>query len=248
MIRLVNLHKRFFAGTDREIHALKGVNLELQKGSFTVLVGSNGSGKSTLLNLIAGSIRADEGKIEINGTDVTRLTAHQRSPLISRVFQDPLMGTVSELTVLENFRLAALRGKTKGLSIGANREFESIVKEKICEIGLGLENKIHQPMGTLSGGQRQALTLTMSVMDQSSLLLMDEPSSALDPATANTIMRLAQKITNQHQLTTLLVTHNLKDAIQYGTRILLMQSGAIAKDLNEDQKKALQPQELINWF
>ncbi|MEY3344050.1 MAG: Energy-coupling factor transporter ATP-binding protein EcfA2 [Bacteroidota bacterium] len=248
MIRLVNLHKRFFAGTDREIHALKGVNLELQKGSFTVLVGSNGSGKSTLLNLIAGSIRADEGKIEIYGTDVTRLTAHQRSPLISRVFQDPLMGTVSELTVLENFRLAALRGKTKGLSIGANREFESIVKEKIREIGLGLENKIHQPMGTLSGGQRQALTLTMSVMDQSSLLLMDEPSSALDPATADTIMRLAQKITNQHQLTTLLVTHNLKDAIQYGTRILLMQSGAIAKDLNEDQKKALQPQELINWF
>lgn len=248
MIRLVNLHKRFFAGTDREIHALKGVNLELQKGSFTVLVGSNGSGKSTLLNLIAGSIRADEGKIEINGTDVTRLTAHQRSPLISRVFQDPLMGTVSELTVLENFRLAALRGKTKGLSIGANREFESIVKEKIREIGLGLENKIHQPMGTLSGGQRQALTLTMSVMDQSSLLLMDEPSSALDPATADTIMRLAQKITNQHQLTTLLVTHNLKDAIQYGTRILLMQSGVIAKDLNEDQKKALQPQELINWF
>ncbi|MFM7079847.1 MAG: ABC transporter ATP-binding protein [Bacteroidota bacterium] len=244
----MNLQKRFFAGTDREIHALKGVSLELQKGSFTVLVGSNGSGKSTLLNLIAGSIRADEGTIEINGTNVTTLAAHLRSPLISRIFQDPLMGTVSELTVLENFRLAALRGRAKGLSIGANKSFEHLVKEKVREIGLGLEKKIHQPMGTLSGGQRQALTLIMSVMDQSSLLLMDEPSSALDPATADTIMQLAQDITIQHNLTTLLVTHNLKDALQYGDRILLMRSGEISKDLNEGQKKSLQPQELINWF
>jgi putative ABC transport system ATP-binding protein len=159
-----------------------------------------------------------------------------------------MMGTVGELSVLENFRLAALRGKNKGFQIGMNHRFEAMVKDRISAIGIGLENKIHQPMGTLSGGQRQALTLVMTVMDQTSLLLMDEPASALDPATAHTIMNLAQQITKEHRLTTLLVTHNLKDALNYGNRILLMQSGQITRDLKDAEKSSLQPQELFSWF
>lgn len=248
MIRLVNIHKWFFKGSEREVHALKGVHLQLETGTFTVLVGSNGSGKSTLLNLIAGSILSDEGTVEINQVDVTKFPAHQRSKLVSRVFQDPMMGTVGELSVLENFRLAALRGKNKAFQIGMNNRFEAMVKDRISAIGIGLENKIHQPMGTLSGGQRQALTLVMTVMDQTSLLLMDEPASALDPATAHTIMNLAQQITKEHRLTTLLVTHNLKDALNYGNRILLMQSGQITRDLKDAEKSSLQPQELFSWF
>lgn len=248
MIRLSNIQKWFFRGTEREIHALDGVSLELEKGSFTILVGSNGSGKSTLLNLMAGSIIADEGSIEINDIPVTTMPAHQRSKHISRVFQDPLMGSVAELSVLENFRLAAIRGKTKGLEVGLNHRFETEVKSKISQLGLGLENKLHQPMGTLSGGQRQALTLIMTVMDESHLLLMDEPTSALDPTTAGTIMRLAQQLTQQHQLTTLLVTHNLKDALTFGNRILQMKAGQVTRDLKNEQKALLQPQELLDWF
>lgn len=248
MIRLSNIHKKFFKDTDREVYALRGINLEIERGSFTILIGSNGSGKSTLLNLVAGNLLPDAGRIFINNSDVTDALDHKRSSKVSRVFQDPLAGSVSELTVMENFRLAALRTRHKNLIIGLNNEFRNKVIANITQLGLGLEHKVDQPIGTLSGGQRQALTLLMTVMDQTDVLLMDEPSSALDPATAKTVMDLAAQITRAHGLTTLLVTHNLKDAETYGDRIIMLENGSVKKDIQGDGKKALSSAEIFSWF
>ena len=248
MIRLSNIHKKFFKDSDREVYALRGINLEIERGSFTILIGYNGSGKSTLLNVVAGNLLPDAGRIFINSHDVTDSLDHKRSSKVSRVFQDPLAGSASELTVLENFRLAALRSKRKNLTIGLNNEFRNKVIADITQLGLGLEHKVDQPIGTLSGGQRQALTLLMTVMDQTDVLLMDEPSSALDPATAKTVMGLAAQITRAHGLTTLLVTHNLKDAETYGDRIIMLENGSVKKDIQGDGKKALSSAEIFSWF
>ena len=248
MIRLSNIHKKFFKDTDREVYALRGINLEIERGSFTILIGSNGSGKSTLLNLVAGNLLPDTGRICINGHDVTEDMDHKRSRNVSRVFQDPLAGTASELTVMENFRLASLRYKHKKPAIGLNSEFRSKVIAKVAQLGLGLEHKVDQPIGTLSGGQRQALTLLMTVMDQTDVLLMDEPSSALDPSTAKTVMGLAAQITRDHGLTTLLVTHNLKDAEKFGDRIIMLENGSVKKDIQGEGKKALSSTEIFSWF
>ncbi len=248
MIRLSNIHKRFFKDTDREVYALRGINLEIERGSFTVLIGSNGSGKSTLLNLVAGNLLPDIGRIFINDRDMTDDLDHKRSRSVSRVFQDPLAGTSSELTVMENFRLAALRSKHKSPVTGLSKEFRNKVIADITQLGLGLEHKVDQPIGTLSGGQRQALTLLMTVMDQTDVLLMDEPSSALDPATAKTVMGLAAKISREHGLTTLLVTHNLKDAEALGDRIIMLENGSVKKDLQGEDKMALSSAEIFSWF
>lgn len=248
MIRLSNIHKRFFKDTDREVYALRGINLDIERGSFTILIGSNGSGKSTLLNLIAGNLLPDTGRIFINSRDVTEALDHKRSNNVSRVFQDPLAGTASELSVMENFRLAALRSKHKNPTIGLNNEFRKKVIADISQLGLGLEPKVDQPIGTLSGGQRQALTLLMTIMDQTDVLLMDEPSSALDPATAKTVMGLAAQITREHGLTTLLVTHNLKDAETYGDRIIMLENGSVKKDIHGEGKKVLSSAEIFSWF
>ena len=248
MIRLSNIHKYFFKGTNREVHAVRGINLDIDQGTFTVLVGSNGSGKSTLLNLIAGSIAPDTGRIFLEGADVTEQLDHRRSKHVSRVFQDPLAGTADELTVLENFRLASLRTRHAGLQIGMHQDFRDEVTKRVASLQLGLEHKLDQPIGTLSGGQRQALTLLMTVMDRSKILLMDEPSSALDPATAEIVMQLAADLSIQHGLTTVLVTHNLKDAEAYGDRIIMMENGTIKKDLSGPAKKQLSRSEIFAWF
>jgi putative ABC transport system ATP-binding protein len=248
MIRLDNISKTFNKGEANEVSALKNISLEIKEKEFVVLVGGNGSGKSTLLNAIGGRVIADSGKIFVDGMDVTRLKEHERSKWIARIFQDPLTGTAPDLSILENFRLAALRTQKKKLSIGTGKKFQDIVKEKISQIGLGLENRIHRPMNSLSGGQRQALTLVMAVMSEAKIILLDEPSSALDPRTATLVMQSAEKIISDYKLTAVLVTHNIKDALSYGSRIIHMHDGRIARDIRGNEKSALQPAQVAEWF
>ena len=248
MIRLDNITKTFNKGEANEVSALKNISLEIKENEFVVLVGGNGSGKSTLLNTIAGRTLADSGKIFIDGIDVTRLKEHERSKWIARIFQDPLTGTAPDLSILENFRLASLRTQKKNLSIGTGKKFQDAVKEKISQIGLGLENRINRPMNSLSGGQRQALTLVMAIMSDAKIILLDEPSSALDPRTATLVMQLAEKIIKNYELTAVLVTHNIKDAISYGSRIIQMHDGRIARDVMSHEKNALQPAQVAEWF
>lgn len=248
MIELKNISKTFNAGSEAEINALRSINLTIKEKEFVVIVGANGSGKSTLLNCIAGNVQPGEGKIFFDGTDVTHLQEHERSKWIARIFQNPLMGTAPELTILENFRLAALRTKNKTLSIGTSSKFKAAVRDKISMLNLHLEEKLDQPMGTLSGGQRQALTLIMAVMDDAKILLMDEPAAALDPKTAATLMTLAKEIIERFGLTAILVTHQMKDAVLYGNRIIQMAEGSVKKDLTGDEKMKLQPADIYPWF
>ena len=248
MIEISNLYKVFNKGKANEVNAVNGIDLSIKKGEFVVVVGSNGSGKTTVLNLIAGSVLPTSGSVSINGEDVTKLADYERSQWIARVFQNPLSGTASELSILDNFRLAAIRTKAKGLTIGVNEAFKTKVVETIATLGMGLEDKIEQPMGTLSGGQRQALTLLMSVMDSCKVLLLDEPTAALDPRSADVVMRTAEKLTRDFELTTILITHNLKDAYNYGTRIIQMAEGVIVKDLDKKAETQLKQNDLYEWF
>lgn len=248
MINLKSIHKTFNKGKANQVDAINGVELSVAEKEFLVIVGSNGSGKTTLLNLIAGSILPGSGSIHIDGNDVTRLPDYKRSEWIARVFQNPLSGTAPDLSILDNFRLAAIRTKPKGLSIGINESFKKTVKEKIAMLGMGLEKKIEQPMGSLSGGQRQALTLLMSVMDSCKVLLLDEPTAALDPRSAEVVMQTADDLTQKFNLTTILITHNLKEAFNYGNRIIQMAEGKIIKDLGLEQKTALKQNDLFDWF
>ena len=248
MIAINNIHKAFNKGKANEVNAINGIELNIQSKEFLVIVGSNGSGKTTLLNLVAGTVFPDSGSINIDGNDVTKTPDYRRSRWIARVFQNPMSGTASDLSILDNFRLAAIRTKAKGVSIGVDDAFKQHVKEKITTLGMGLENKIEQPMGTLSGGQRQALTLLMSVMDSCKVLLLDEPTAALDPRSADVVMRTADKLIADFKLTAILITHNLKDAYNYGNRIIQMGEGALLRDLNSEQKSALKQNDLFDWF
>lgn len=248
MISIQQAHKVFNKGKANQVNAVNGIDLHIDSGEFVVIVGSNGSGKTTLLNLVAGSVLPSSGRISIAGNDVTKLHDYQRSQWIARVFQNPLSGTASDLSILDNFRLAAIRTKVKGLSVGINEQFKKQVQEKIATLGMGLENKLEQPIGTLSGGQRQALTLLMSVMDTCQVLLLDEPTAALDPHSAKVVMQTAGKLINDFNLTAILITHNLKDAYNYGSRIIQMGEGKILKDLPPAQKAALKQNDLFDWF
>jgi putative ABC transport system ATP-binding protein len=248
MIELQHISKTFNSKTPNETRALQDVNLKIDFNRFTVIVGSNGSGKSTLLNALAGSISVSEGKIILDNNDITCLKEHQRSKWIARIFQNPLMGTAPDLSILENFRLASTRNQSRGFRIGTDEKFRMKIRERIAMVNLGLEHKLDQPMGTLSGGQRQALTLLMAVMGEPKILLMDEPTAALDPKTSEVVMSLATKVIHEFKLTAFLVTHNLKDAITYGDRIILMHEGMIAKDLNQTEKSGLQLNDIISWF
>lgn len=248
MIEVKGVHKVYNRGKANQVNAINGVDLEIAEQEFLVIVGSNGSGKSTLLNLVAGSVLPSSGTIHIEGNDVTRLADYCRSQWIARVFQNPLSGTAPDLSILDNFRLAAIRTKSKGLSIGINDQFKKQVKDKISTLGMGLENKTEQLMGTLSGGQRQALTLLMSVMDTCRVLLLDEPTAALDPRSADIVMRTADKLIVDFKLTAILVTHNLKDAFSYGNRIIQMGEGEIINDLKGAGKSALKQSDLFDWF
>lgn len=248
MINVSNVSKSFNRGNANEVKALSAINVSLQPSDYVVVIGANGSGKSTFLNLIAGSIFPTEGSVNLEGNDVTYLKEYERSKWIARVFQNPLSGTAPDLNILTNFRLASLRTKSKKLVIGTDKQFTERVKEKISILKMGLENKLDQPMGSLSGGQRQALTLLMSVMDEAKILLLDEPTAALDPRSANLIMSTADTLIKEYKLTALLVTHNLKDAHLYGNRILQFSEGKIIRDLAAEEKSKLELNDLFQWF
>jgi len=248
MIDIKNIYKTFNKGKPNQVDAVNGIDLHIGTEEFVVIIGSNGSGKTTLLNLISGSVLPTSGTVSIDGNDVTNMPDYKRSQWIARVFQNPLSGTASDLSILDNFRLAAIRTKFKSLSIGVNEPFKKQVKEKIATLGMGLENKIDQPMGTLSGGQRQALTLLMSIMDNCQVLLLDEPTAALDPRSAEVVMKTANKLISDFKLTAILITHNLKDAYNYGTRIIQMGEGLILKDISTTQKTKLKQNDLFDWF
>lgn len=248
MVRIEGVTKIFNRQSPDEIIALNDVSIEIPDGEFVILLGSNGSGKSTLLNVLGGVYAPDAGKIILDGTDVTSQPEHQRSRSISRVFQNPLSGTISGLTVLENFRMSSLRTKNKSFGTGTGTQFRNAVRDRVTTLGLGLETKLDVLMGTLSGGQRQSLTLLMSVMDETKLLLMDEPSSALDPKTAELVMQIADKIIRENKLTAILVTHQLRDAVSYGERVIMMNEGNVSKDVSGKEKSALKPEDLFRWF
>ncbi|MEP7263626.1 MAG: ATP-binding cassette domain-containing protein [Bacteroidota bacterium] len=248
MIALKNIDVVFNSGTASELKALNDVSLVLKEKEFTVVIGSNGSGKSTLLNVIAGTVTPENGSVSIDEKDITRKEDYERSVFISRIFQNPLAGTAPELSIVDNFRLASLRTRKKGFTIGTDKKFEERVKEKVSFLKLGLENNIYKPMGSLSGGQRQALTLVMGIMDDCKIMLLDEPTAALDPRSARLVMEKAEEIISTNQLTALLVTHNLKDALHYGERLLMMQEGKIARDLNADSKSKTSFEDVALWF
>ncbi len=248
MIELQNLNKIYNAGFANQVNAIQNLSLTIRKNDFVVIVGANGSGKSTLLNLISGNVLPSNGKVLIEDKKVTRMPDFKRSPTIARVFQNPFSGTAADLSILDNFRLAALRTQSKTLKIGVNQNFKNKVAQQIAQLGMGLEDKLDQQMGSLSGGQRQALTLLMAVMDDLKILLLDEPTAALDPRSAEVVMQLANQLTQQYQLCTILITHNLKEAFTQGNRIIQMAEGKISKDLNAFSKQKLTQNEIFSWF
>jgi len=248
MLILQNITKVFFKDKPNEINALDDFSLTIHQGDFLTVVGANGSGKSTLLNVISGSEMIDGGKLLLNEKSIEAFPDYKRSKWIARVFQNPLQGTASELSILDNFRLASLRGQSKTLKIGVDEKFKMRVKEHLNLLGMGLENKINQPMGGLSGGQRQALTMLMTVMSEVKVLLLDEPTAALDPRSANKVMELANQLIQEYKLTVVFITHNMKEATNYGDRLIQMSHGKLKRDLGKKGKKELKPQDLYEWF
>ncbi len=248
MLQLQHITKVFNPGKATEAAAADDITLQLEAGSYTVIVGANGSGKSTLLNLIAGNIYPDSGMIRLRGSEIQKLPDYKRSRWIARVFQNPLTGTAASLSMLDNFRMAALRKSRKWIKLGVDREFRQLVYEQVATLGMGLERKLTQPMGTLSGGQRQALTLLMTVMAGVDVLLLDEPTAALDPRSAREVMEIADRLIYDNKLTALLVTHNINEALHYGTRLIQMENGKIARDYSHADKSNLQHAEVVSWF
>lgn len=247
MIELINVKKSFGDGTDKKT-VLNGVNLKLEKGDFVTVIGGNGAGKSTLLNAIGGSIFVDEGKIIIGGKDITRTPEHKRAAFLGRVFQDPLNGTAADMQIIENLALAKRRGKRKTLRwcIGKNETEE--YKQLLKEFDLGLEERLTQKVGTLSGGQRQALTLLMASLSSPELLLLDEHTAALDPKTAEKVLRLTNEIIARENLTALMITHNMTDALKCGNRLIMMDDGRVVYDVRGEEKLKLTVNDLIGKF
>lgn len=248
MIEIVGIEKTFYKGQVNETKALNSINLHIGKGEFVVLVGSNGSGKSTLLNCIAGSLSVDAGTINIAGADVTQMADYQRSKWISRVFQNPLHGTAPDLSIYDNFRLAAIRTQSKTVWKHNSAETKKRIQETVATLKIGLEHKLDTPMGQLSGGQRQALTLLLGTFDDTKVLLLDEPTAALDPKSAAMVLNVAKDVISNKNLTVILVTHNMRHAIELGNRLIYMEGGNVLKDLNEQEKLKLTQQQIYSWF
>ena len=248
MLKIENVCKTFNAGTVNEKAALQGLNLHLKEGDFVTVIGGNGAGKSTMLNAVTGVFGIDSGKILIDGVDVTHLPEYKRAKYIGRVFQDPMMGTAATMQIEENLALAARRGKPRSLRIGITKAEREEYKEKLKILELGLEDRMTAKVGLLSGGQRQALTLLMATLQKPKLLLLDEHTAALDPKTAAKVLDATQKIVEKDHLTTLMITHNMRDAITYGNRLIMMYNGHIVVDVSGEEKKNLTVEQLLNLF
>ena len=248
MLKIENVFKTFNAGTVNEKVALQGLNLHLQEGDFVTVIGGNGAGKSTMLNAITGVFGVDAGRVLIDGVDVTNLPEYKRAKYIGRVFQDPMMGTAATMQIEENLALAARRGRGRSLRVGITRAEREEYKEKLKILDLGLEERLTAKVGLLSGGQRQALTLLMATLQKPRLLLLDEHTAALDPKTAAKVLDATQKIVEKDHLTTLMITHNMRDAIAYGNRLIMMYNGHIVVDVSGEEKKNLTVEQLLNLF
>ena len=248
MLELKNVSKTYNPGTINAKTALKGLDLRLNDGDFVTVIGGNGAGKSTMLNAIAGVFEIDGGSISIDGVDITRRSEHKRATLIGRVFQDPMMGTAPTMTIEENLALAARRGRRRTLAWGIKKSERSIYREKLAQLGLGLEDRMTSRAGLLSGGQRQALTLLMASLVKPKLLLLDEHTAALDPGTAARVLELSDEIVEENHLTTLMVTHNMRDAIEHGNRLIMMNDGRVVLDIAGEEKKRLTVEDLLSKF
>ena len=248
MLELKNISKTFNAGTVNQKVALNGLNLTMNEGDFVTVIGGNGAGKSTMLNAIAGVFPVDTGKILIDGVDVTALPEYKRAKYIGRVFQDPMMGTAATMQIEENLALAARRGKPRTLRLGITKADRAFYREQLQILDLGLEERMTTKVGLLSGGQRQALTLLMATLRKPDLLLLDEHTAALDPKTADKVLQITEEIVARDNLTTLMVTHNMKNAIQYGNRLIMMDAGHVVVDIRGEEKKNLTVRDLLEKF
>ena len=248
MLELKNICKTFNPGTINAKVALNHLNLTLKDGDFCTVIGGNGAGKSTMLNAVAGVFTVDSGSIVIDGQDVTRLPEHKRASLLGRVFQDPMMGTAPTMQIEENLALAARRGQRRGLKWGITAVERADYKELLRSLDLGLEDRMTAKVGLLSGGQRQALTLLMAALKRPKLLLLDEHTAALDPKTAAKVLTLSDQIVEENGLTTLMITHNMKDAIQHGNRLIMMDAGRVVVDIAGEEKKKLTVPDLLALF
>ena len=248
MLEIKNVYKTFNPGTVNQKVALNDLNLTLEDGDFVTVIGGNGAGKSTMLNAVAGVWPVDMGKIIIDGKDITRLPEHKRAVYIGRVFQDPMMGTAATMQIDENLALAARRGAGRTLRIGITKKENAEYHELLKTLGLGLEDRMTSKVGLLSGGQRQAVTLLMATLKKPKLLLLDEHTAALDPKTAAKVLALSEKIVQENHLTTLMITHNMKDAIKYGNRLIMMYEGRVIYDVRGEEKANLQVSDLLQRF
>lgn len=248
MLTLSNLYKTFNPGTINEKTVLNGLNLELNPSDFVTIIGGNGAGKSTMLNMIAGVHIPDEGSITLDGVDITKLKEYKRAKYLGRVFQDPMLGTAADMEIEENLAMAYRRGKTRGLGWGITKAEKEQYVELLKSLDLGLETRLTSKVGLLSGGQRQALTLLMATLKNPKLLLLDEHTAALDPKTARKVLELTELIIARNSLTALMVTHNMKDAIQFGNRLIMMHEGKIIYDVAGEEKKNLKVSDLLARF
>ena len=248
MLEISNVTKTFNAKTVNERVALNNISLQLKDEDFVTVIGGNGAGKSTLLNAIAGVWPVDSGNIVVDGTDLSGIPEYKRAALLGRVFQDPMMGTAGTMQIEENLALAARRGKKRTLKPGITKEERALFRDRLAELGLGLENRMTSKVGLLSGGQRQALTLLMATLNKPKLLLLDEHTAALDPRTAAKVLELSEKIIRENRLMTLMVTHNMKDAIRYGNRLIMMNEGRVILDISGEEKKQLTIELLMDAF
>ena len=248
MLKLDNIHKTFNPGTINEKIALNGVNLTLNEGDFVTVIGGNGAGKSTTLNAIAGVWPIDSGKIYIGGDDVTKLSEHKRAKYLGRVFQDPMTGTATTMSIEENMAIAARRGEKRGLSWGITHQERDTYREMLKALDLGLEDRLTSKVGLLSGGQRQAITLLMASIKKPKLLLLDEHTAALDPKTAAKVLEISDKIIAENHLTAMMVTHNMKDAIAHGNRLIMMHEGKVILNIAGEDKKKLTVGDLLHQF
>ena len=248
MLKITNLYKTFNRGTINEKKALNGIDLSLEKGDFVTIIGGNGAGKSTLLNSVCGVFPPDKGSIAIDGTDVTKLSEYKRAKYLGRVFQDPMMGTAADMQIDENMSLAFRRGKGRGLGWAITSKERKLYREMLSELGLGLEDRLSSKVGLLSGGQRQALTLLMAVTQNPKLLLLDEHTAALDPTTAAKVLELSDKFISENNLTAMMITQNMKDAIAHGNKLIMMHEGRIIYEAEGEEKKNLTVDDLLKKF